>query len=221
MTNITIYKVFFGIFAFFALSLVIIANANLYSHQKNQKEIIQVKPDIHSIPKKQIKKNKKPVRVKTFRYFAYILNDKEEQLKEKLIKRYRLDVHKAEQYAKVIAKVSRSYNIPSDLLAALIRTESNYLDQAVSHKNAIGPAQIIAKYWKKECADDLFDIDNNIQCAGIILSQYNKVCRKDWDCTLQMYNVGPRNYYKKNNYYKSAGKRYLAKINRNLKRLNS
>ncbi|WP_198264087.1 lytic transglycosylase domain-containing protein [sulfur-oxidizing endosymbiont of Gigantopelta aegis] len=71
--------------------------------------------------------------------------------------------------------MSSQYDIPSDLLAALIRTESNYYSQAVSHKNAIGPTQIIAKYWKKDCAADLFNIDNNIQCAAIILTRYKKV----------------------------------------------
>ena len=218
MTKITFYKITLGFSFVFVMLLAVFANASITRQQNSQKFITQTRSVLPSAP---IKSVDNMLRVNTFQYLSYILSDKEEALKEKLISRYSLSVKKAERYAKVIAKVSHTYNIPTDLMAALIRTESNYFDRAVSHKNAVGPAQIIAKYWKNDCAKDLFNISNNIQCAAIILNRYKSMCRNNWDCALKMYNVGPGNYYKKTKYYQQAGVRYLSKINKNRKRLNS
>lgn len=222
MTKITFYKVALGFSSFSVLLVMILVNSAIHQHRHAQKSFTfkhapLMPASLDDMPGKNIKASP---RVNTFQYFSYTLNDKQEKLKEKLIKRYSLSTQKAEQYTKIITRVSHTYNIPSDLLAALIRTESNYRADAVSHKNAIGPTQIIAKYWKKECTGNLFDISNNIQCAGIILTRYKNRCRDDWDCTLKMYNIGPGNYYKKTKFYQQAGIRYVTKINKNLKLLN-
>jgi hypothetical protein len=207
------------------LLLVVIVNMTMTMNYKKYDQKFTTQYHISNTP--QFKNNNHPLqkitisRVNTFQYLSYILTNEEEILKEKLIKRYALNYKKAEQYAKIIAKVSDEHDIPSDLLAALIRTESNYSNKAVSHKKAIGPTQIIARYWKKDCAENLFDIANNIQCAAIILTQYKERCRNNWSCALKMYNIGPTNYYKKNAFYNKAGLRYLTKITHNLKLLNS
>lgn len=223
MTKITLCKIALGFSSFSLLFLVVFANIMINKQKNNHKfaTYFQSQPVSQSHIKASTSKKQQTVsQVDTFKYLNYILDDKEEKLKEKLIKRYLLSIQKAEQYTKVISRVSEEYNISSDLLAALIRTESNYYSKAVSHKNAIGATQIIAKYWKNDCAENLFDIDNNIQCAAIILTRYKQRCRNNWDCTLKMYNIGPGNYYKKSKFYQQAGMRYLTKINKNLKLLN-
>ncbi|MCW8930715.1 MAG: transglycosylase SLT domain-containing protein [Gammaproteobacteria bacterium] len=226
MTKILLCKITLGFSVFVLLFFIVFANV-MINKQKNNNQFAtyfpasttqSLKTSVENVPFQ--KKTQLSSRVNTFQYLSYILDDKEEKLKEKLMKRYSLNTKKAEQYTKVISKVSEKYNIPSDLLAALIRTESNYYSKAVSHKNAIGPTQIIAKYWKNDCAENLFDIGNNVQCAAIILNRYKERCRNNWDCTLKMYNIGPGNYYKNNKFYQQAGIRYLTKINKNLKLLN-
>lgn len=223
MTKILLCKIALGFSSFTLLLLVVFANV-MINKPKSTNRFASYFPEQVTQPSQKKAVNEKTIQssthVNTFQYLSYILDEEEEKLKEKLIKRYSLDAHKAEQYTKIIARVSEEYDIPSDLLAALIRTESNYYSKAVSHKNAVGATQIIAKYWKNECAENLFDINNNIQCAAIILTRYKSRCRNNWDCTLKMYNVGPGNYYKKNKFYQQAGIRYLTKINKNLKLLN-
>jgi soluble lytic murein transglycosylase-like protein len=217
MTRITFYKLVLGLSALSIITLVLVANMMMNSHRSQQRYFTDLKTVEYESPARTLKSIN---RLNSFNYLI-TLDSKEQRLKRKLILRYRLSEQKAAQYTKVINRVSEQFSVPSDLLAALIKTESNYISKAVSHKNAIGPAQIIAKYWKKVCSGDLFNIDNNIQCAAIILNRYKQRCKNDWDCALVMYNVGPGNYYKKSSYYQQAGQRYLAKINRNLKRLNS
>lgn len=225
MTKITYCKMSLALSIFSLLFLIIFANIMIQKQKSNRQfaHHFSTTSDsyVNSSMDASLKaKTQQTSRVDTFQYLTYILDHKEEQLKEKLIKRYSLSIQKAEQYTKVITKVSLEYDIPSDLLAALIRTESNYYSKAVSHKNAIGPTQIIAKYWKKDCAENLFDISNNIQCAAIILTRYKGRCQNNWNCTLRMYNIGPGNYYKKTKFYQQAGMRYVTKIYKNLKLLN-
>ncbi len=86
----------------------------------------------------------------------------------------------------LIARMTRS-SMLEVLTQDYIRTaraygiKEKFIIYGYALKNAIGPTQIIAKYWKKDCAENLFDISNNIQCAAIILTRYKDRCRNNWD----------------------------------------
>jgi len=137
-------------------------------------------------------------------------------LSKKLKSKFKMSKHKANKYAEVIVDVSSTERIDPDLMVALIRTESNFDENAISHANAVGPAQIIEKFWLNYCPGNLKEISHNIKCSAKIINKYLKRCNNNLVCALKMYNVGPSNL-DKNDYYLKAGKRYITKINKYLK----
>lgn len=136
-----------------------------------------------------------------------------------LTKAYKLDPEISGKYAYWIVEDSDVYGIPQEMLSGLIMAESNFKDDVVSRVGAIGPGQIRMSIWGDLCPLANESTRLNVTCASMILSQYYaKRCRKSWDCALKMYNLGPSNY--RDLKYRSAGARYLAKINRYIAVLN-
>lgn len=136
-----------------------------------------------------------------------------ENLSSLLTRAYKLDPETSSKYAYWIVEDSDVYGIPHEKLSGLIMAESNFQEDVVSHVGAIGPGQIRMAIWGDECPMAKDSARLNVTCASMILSQYYvKQCRKNWDCALKMYNLGPTNY--RDLKYRSAGARYLAKINR-------
>ena len=65
-----------------------------------------------------------------------------------------------------IKKVSAKYNVPPDVVAAVIEAESEFNPRAVSHRGARGLMQLMPKTAKTLGVDDPFDPRENIE-AGV------------------------------------------------------
>ncbi len=108
------------------------------------------------------------------------------------------------KYETIVMKYSEKYQLSPYLVWAIIKTESNYNENARSHKDAIGLMQIrpgtgewLAKKLNIEnyTTEKLYDTDINIQigCWYIknLIEQYNNI-----DTALAAYNGGSGNVSK-------------------------
>lgn len=111
-------------------------------------------------------------------------------LKEKITSHFPIPQTEANEFATWIVHSADKHGIDKILLTSIVATESSFRKDAVSHKGAIGPAQIMPKYWEEFCAPlDLSDPRDNIDCGARILSHLMELC---WDesCAIQSYNMG-------------------------------
>ena len=117
----------------------------------------------------------------------------------------------ATEFADWILEASERQQLPPELLASLVVTESSFRKSARSHVGAIGPAQVRPEYWSDFCGtQDLHDPEQNVYCGAQVLSHLMERCDGDKACALAAYNVGP--YARREN----AAKRYVKKIDRYL-----
>jgi soluble lytic murein transglycosylase len=141
------------------------------------------------------------------------------------------------KYEDQIVKYSQRYNINPCLVAAVIRTESNFNEKAVSHRDAKGLMQIMPEtaLWIAENmklkgfrVETLFDTEVNIAMGCWYIDNLNSEFNGDIDLVLAAYNGGRGNVQKwlKNKDYSSDGKnlnsipfeetdKYVKKVNTN------
>ena len=134
-------------------------------------------------------------------------------LSQLLQSRFRVNANRASNFAVWIQHASNQTGVPIEIMAALIATESSFRYKARSHAGAIGPAQVIPRFWEEQCNEDLADPQGNIACGAQVLALYRKSC-DDWVCALQKYNVGPTGYTRPES--RGAMDRYIAKIQTSL-----
>jgi hypothetical protein len=135
-------------------------------------------------------------------------------LTDALVEGFGLDEKKASDFAEWIEEASEVSGVPVDHLSALIATESSFRYRAESWAGAVGPAQVMPKFWSGFCGGDLYDPRENIICGARVLAHYRESCPdEDWACAFKKYNVGPSAYRKAS----SAGamNRYITKIRHN------
>jgi hypothetical protein len=121
-----------------------------------------------------------------------------------------LDGRHAFDFADWIMEASARQQMPPELIAGLIYTESSFRKRARSWAGAIGPAQVKPIFWREFCGGgDLTDPEHNVYCGAQVLAHYMSQCG-EFECALQLYNVGPGNMRKP--YYQRASHRYLAKV---------
>lgn len=150
--------------------------------------------------------------------YGMTFSEEVDHFSEVLVDSFKIDKETALKYSGWIIESNAYTNVPESILASVVMTESNFKDDARSHKNAVGPAQIIYKYWRDECPSDTeTNPRSNVLCAGVVLNNYyeNNCNYSSWDCALKMYNVGPAAYRKD---YKSklSARRYLKKIDKQI-----
>lgn len=103
-------------------------------------------------------------------------------------------------YQEIVSTYAEKYNVEENLIFAVIKTESNFNEHAVSHKNAIGLMQIM-KETAKEVAikcdlkiddnqeEEIAKIENNINIGtkylSILLDRY-----KNKELAVVAYNAG-------------------------------
>lgn len=77
------------------------------------------------------------------------------------------------EIGRAVLRYSSQYELPPQLLVAIIMVESNGRVFAVSPKGAEGLMQVMP-FWKRELGIEgtLFDIDNNIRAGAYILAEY-------------------------------------------------
>jgi membrane-bound lytic murein transglycosylase C len=119
------------------------------------------------------------------------------------------------KYKNFVEQFAKKYGISKNLIYAIIQTESNFNQFAVSHAGAIGLMQIVpstagidaykyakGKSWKPS-KDYLFDAKNNIELGSAYLKIldskylsgiYNPVSREY--CVICAYNTGSGNVLK-------------------------
>lgn len=122
---------------------------------------------------------------------------------------YQMGEIRAVKFASWILEAHTKSGVPVGHIAALLATESSFRYQARSHVGAIGPAQVVPRFWSEFCKGSLKEPGANVLCGARVLAHYRKTC-PDWRCAFQKYNVGPRGYIDPEN--AEAIKRYIAKI---------
>ena len=124
-------------------------------------------------------------------YFqSQVKQDLVESLEVKIASHFPIPPTEATEFATWIVNSADKHGIDEILLTSIVATESSFRKDAVSHKGAIGPAQIMPKYWEDFCSPlDLSVPRDNIECGAIILSHLLEQC---WDesCAIQSYNMG-------------------------------
>lgn len=97
-------------------------------------------------------------------------------------------------YKEEISAASEEYGVSPSLIAAIIKTESNWNENAVSSAGAKGLMQISDKTfeWIASKDDDVFDPATNIKYGCMYLSRLLNIYG-DLDTALAAYNAGSGN----------------------------
>jgi hypothetical protein len=99
-------------------------------------------------------------------------------------------------YDPIIAEASRRFNVPEDILRAVMSQESGGRPGSVSPKGASGLMQIMPPTYnelagKHGLGPDRFDPRNNIMGGAAYLRQMNDQFGGSWNDTFGAYNAGP------------------------------
>lgn len=128
-----------------------------------------------------------------------------------------IDARRAGTFADWILEASARQQVPPELIAGLIYTESSFRMRARSWAGAVGPTQVKPNFWQDFCGGrDLLDPEHNVYCGAQVLVHYMQQCG-EFDCALRLYNVGPGNMRKP--HMQRASHRYLAKVEGHRSRL--
>jgi soluble lytic murein transglycosylase-like protein len=93
-------------------------------------------------------------------------------------------------YDGIIDVVAKKYDLPSDLIHSIIRTESNYNSHAVSRKGAKGLMQLMPTTARIYGVKDVFDPVQNIEGGVKYLNDLVKLYKKNTKRVLAAYNAG-------------------------------
>lgn len=124
-------------------------------------------------------------------------------------------------YTKYVEKYAEQYKVPKELIYAIIKTESDFESNAVSHAGAVGLMQLMPSTFKDitenflyENLDEgmLYDPETNIR-YGVFYLSWLKTNFDNWDCVIAAYNGGIGNVQKwlKDPEYSEDGKTLIAK----------
>jgi len=90
-----------------------------------------------------------------------------------------------------IQRAAERYNVPSDLIHSVIRCESNFKPDALSHAGAQGLMQLMPATAGDLGVTDPFDIQQNIDGGTRYLRQMLDRFEGDIETALAAYNAGP------------------------------
>lgn len=96
----------------------------------------------------------------------------------------------ATRFDDIIAEASRLYRIPTALIRAVIKVESNFDPRAVSHANAHGLMQLIPPTAERMMVSDIFDPRQNILGGTRYLRVLANTFNGNLELTLAAYNAG-------------------------------
>jgi hypothetical protein len=99
------------------------------------------------------------------------------------------------KYGSIIYREAKRNNLPPELVAAVVETESDFREKLVSGKNAQGLMQILPSTGRLMGAEDLFDPDENV-AAGAKYLRYLFDRFDDERLAIAAYNAGEGNVEK-------------------------
>ena len=96
------------------------------------------------------------------------------------------------KFEKEVFKYSKEFSLPSSLIFAIIKVESNFNPNAKSKVGALGLMQIMPQtaFWLTEKEENLFDPNTNIK-LGCMYLKYLKTMFFSTSSLLCAYNAGP------------------------------
>lgn len=110
--------------------------------------------------------------------------------REELERARRVYFHEHVPYGALIYGAAMRNGLEPELVAAIIRAESNFRRTAVSHRNATGLMQLVPETGRDLGAGDLTDADANIEAGTRYLRRLNDQYRGNLSLTLAAYNAG-------------------------------
>lgn len=114
------------------------------------------------------------------------------------------------QYADIINKHAKNYDVDPDLVAAIIQQESGGKKNAKSSAGAVGLMQLMPKTAKGLGVTDSYDPDQNIMGGTKYISQLLKKYGGDVRKALWAYNAGPGRVAQ--NYMPDEAKKYISRV---------
>lgn len=96
----------------------------------------------------------------------------------------------AASFADVIAEASQAFNVPPELLRAVIDVESGYNPKAVSDKGALGLMQLMPETARRFSGGDMFDPRDNVLTGARYLRFLLDLFKENVELTLAAYNAG-------------------------------
>lgn len=112
----------------------------------------------------------------------------------------------------IIAKASRRYGVDVGLIKAVIKAESNFNPQAVSHAGARGLMQLMPATARSLGVSDSFDPEQNVMAGSRFLSDMLKRYNGNVDSALAAYNWGPGNVDKRPDRLPRETRDYLVRV---------
>jgi len=120
--------------------------------------------------------------------------------------------HGKEGLEPIIAKASQRYGVDVGLIKAVIKAESNFNPQAVSHAGARGLMQLMPATARSLGVNDSFDPEQNVMAGTRFLSDLLQRYNGDLDSALAAYNWGPGNVDKRQDRMPRETRDYLARV---------
>ena len=108
------------------------------------------------------------------------------------------------KYSEYVQKYSKEYNVPESLIYAIIKTESNFEADAVSHAGAVGLMQFMPATFKDITSNFLYenldvgmryDPETSIKYGAYYLSWIYRTYVQNWETALAAYNAGIGNVF--------------------------
>jgi hypothetical protein len=91
----------------------------------------------------------------------------------------------------MLAKAGQQHNLDADLLASVVKAESNGNTRAVSRAGARGLMQLMPKTAAEQGVDDSFRADENVRGGSAYLNELLVRYRDNLALALAAYNAGP------------------------------
>lgn len=112
----------------------------------------------------------------------------------------------------IVAKASRRYGVDAGLIKAVIKAESNFNPEAVSHAGAKGLMQLMPGTARSLGVNDSFDPEQNVMAGTRFLRDLLNRYQGDLDSALAAYNWGPGNVDRRPDRMPRETRDYLARV---------